>query len=202
MIKNIIHKIYLFIGKLLTNIRLIFWRLRDKILPPKENAVLFVSHPDDDALFFHTFIKKHKPYVVLLTTGWSLRRYPCFVKVMKNYGVKYRAYNLASREKNIDLIKMCIKDVLRVVKPQICATHNAEGEYGHEMHIQVHNAVKEIVDCDLFVPVFDNEIENHPLTDNLIKEKIEIFKKYYTTESFVLDQYEKWVKNECLIQEK
>ena len=201
MVKNILHKIYLLIGKSLTNIRLLFWKLRDKMLPPKETAILFVSHPDDDTLFFHTFIKEQKPYV-LLTTGWSLRRYPCFKKVMKYYGVKYRAYNLDSREKNFNLIKKHIKDVFTIVKPNICATHNSEGEYGHEMHINVHNAVKEIVDCELFVPAFDSEIDNYPLTDDFIKEKTMIFQKYYTTESFVLDQYEKWVKNEMLIREK
>ncbi len=187
---------------MLTNIRLLFWRLRDKMFPPKQNAILFVSHPDDDTLFFHTFIKEQKPYVVLLTTGWSLRRYPCFVKVMKYYGVKYRAYNLDSKEKNFDLIKKYINEVFTIVKPELCATHNLEGEYGHEMHVRVHRAVKDIVDCDLFVPALDCYIENYPLSVNDIDEKTMIFQNYYTTERFVLDQYEKWVKNEKLVQEK
>lgn len=200
MIRRLLHKIYLFFGRTLTNIRLCFWRLRDKVKKPTEKTVLFVAHPDDDTLFFHNFIKEYKPYVVLLTTGWSLRRYPCFKKVMKYYGVKYRAYNLKSRDKRSDLLEKYVNEMITLLNPQICATHNAEGEYGHEMHVSVHNAVKKIVNCKLLVPVFDRDIANYPLCDDMTKEKTMIFNKFYTTENFVLDQYSKWVKNEKLIE--
>lgn len=200
MIRRLLHKIYLFVGKSLTNIRLVYWRLRDKMFPPIEKAVLFVSHPDDDTLFFHNFIKEHKPYVVLLTTGWSLRRYPCFKKVMKYYGVKYRAYNLDAREKNSNLIEKCVSEVLGIINPEICATHNSQGEYGHEMHQRAHIAVKKKVKCNLLVPASDDNIENYPLDHNTIAEKTMLFKKYYTTEIFVLDQYNKWVEHEKLVE--
>lgn len=200
MIRKILHKIYLFVGRLLTNIRLCFWRLRDKIKKPTENTVLFVAHPDDDALFFHEFIKEHKPYVVLLTTGWSLRRYPCFKKVMKYYGVKYRAYNLNSRDKRVHLLEKYVSEMLTLLNPQICATHNSEGEYGHEMHVGVHNVVRKLVNCKLLVPVSDSDIVNFPLSDDIVKEKTMIFNKFYTTEIFVLEQYGKWVENEKLIE--
>ena len=175
MLRKLLHKIYLFVGRLLTNIRLCFWRLRDKVKKPTEKTVLFVAHPDDDTLFFHNFIKEYKPYVVLLTTGWSLRRYPCFKKVMKYYGVKYRAYNLESRDKRVDILEKYVNEMITLLKPQICASHNAEGEYGHEMHISVHNAVRKIVNCKLLVPAFDRDIVNYPLCDDIIKEKIMIF---------------------------
>lgn len=200
MIRKILHKIYLFVGRLLTNIRLCFWRLRDKINKPTEKSVLFVAHPDDDTLFFHNFVKEQKPYVVLLTTGWSLRRYPCFKKVMKYYGVKYRAYNLKSRDTRVNLLEKYVNEMLTLLNPQICASHNVEGEYGHEMHVKVHNAVKKLVNCKLLVPVSDSEIVNYPLCDEIIKEKTMIFNKFYTTEKFVLDQYSKWVENEKLIE--
>lgn len=200
MIRKILHIIYLFIGRLLTNIRLCFWRLRDLLNKPTEKTVLFVAHPDDDALFFHKFIKEQKPYVVLLTTGWSLRRYYCFKKVMKYYGVKYRAYNLESRDKRVELLEKYVNEILVLLKPLICATHNAEGEYGHEMHIRVHDAVKKHFLCKLLVPALDKDIEKYPLNDNEIKEKKDIFNNFYTTENFVLDQYSKWVENEKLIE--
>ena len=178
----------------------VWWNMRDKISPPIEDAILFVAHPDDDTLFFHNFIKEHKPYVVLLTTGWSLRRYPCFKKVMKSYGVKYRAYNLKTRDDRINLLEKYIKQSFDLGDFKICVTHNTEGEYGHEMHISVHNAVRKIVNCKLLVPAFDRDIVNYPLCDDIIKEKTMIFNKFYTTENFVLDQYSKWVENEKLIE--
>ncbi len=196
------HKIYVLIGATLNNLRLIYWRLRDKINPPKEDKILFVAHPDDDTLFFHTFIKKHKPYVVLLTIGWSMRRYHCFKKVMKYYGVKYRAYNLKSRDKRVNLLEKYVKEIFDLIKPNICATHNAEGEYGHEMHQRVHKAVKKLAKCKLLVSCFDKDIEDYPLPAEIIKEKKMIFNKFYTTEIFVLDQYKKWVRNEKLVLEE
>lgn len=200
--KKFIHKIYIIIGQILNALCRAWWNIRDKVSPPSEDAILFVAHPDDDTLFFHSFIKEHKPYVVLLTTGWSLRRYPCFKKVMKSYGVKYRAYNLKTRDTRINVLEKYVKQSFDLGDFKICATHNADGEYGHEMHIRVHNVVKANVSCDLFVPVLDCDIEKHPLNNNLVDEKTIIFEKYYTTELFVLEQYSKWVKNEKLIQEK
>ena len=91
-----------------------YWKGRDLLFPPKEKAILFVAHPDDDTLFFHSFIKEHKPYVVLCTAGWSLRRLPCFFKAMKRYGVKYRAYDLDTRDKRIDLLERIVKDILKL----------------------------------------------------------------------------------------
>lgn len=200
MVKKLLHKIYLFIGVFFNNIRLFFWCIRDKINPPSEKTILFVAHPDDDTLFFHTFIKEHKPYVVLLTDGWSLIRFKDFKKVMKVYGVKYRAYPLHSRDNRINLLEKYICNSFKLGEFNICATHNVEGEYGHEMHIRVHEAVKKHAKCKLLVPALDNDIHNYPLNDSEIKEKKDIFNKYYKTELFVLDMYKKWVENEKLIE--
>lgn len=200
MIKKFLHKIYVFIGITINCFRLCYWCMRDIIIKPKQKSVLFVAHPDDDTLFFHTFIKKEKPYVVLLTTAWSLRRYPCFKRVMKYYGVKYRAYSLNTVDRRSRKIEKRILNVLKLIKPQICVTHNSEGEYGHEMHMRVHNAVKKLVNCKWLVPVSDSDILNYPLCDDVVKEKTMIFNKFYTTENFVLEQYSKWVENEKLIE--
>ncbi|MBR3909092.1 MAG: hypothetical protein IKJ50_05170 [Clostridia bacterium] len=200
MLKNIIHKNYVLVGQFYNILCRCWWNVRDKINKPNEKAILFIAHPDDDTLFFHKFIKEHKPYVVLLTDGWSLKRFKDFNKVMKIYGVRYRAFNLHSRDKRINLLEKYVIKSLKLGDFEICATHNAEGEYGHEMHIRVHEAVKKIVKCRLFVPALDKDIENFSLNENEIKEKTAIFNKYYKSELFVLDIYSKWVKNEKLIE--
>lgn len=206
IIRIIAHKAYVILGTVLCNLCSIWWQIRDKISPPNTDAVLFVAHPDDDTLFFHTYIKDKKPYVCLMTTGWSLRRMPCFFKAMKYYGVRFRAYPLGTNDTRIGLHEKIIKDVLGVGKFRIVATHNATGEYGHEEHMRVHSAVASVLkkngsDATLLCPAAKECIVDYPLPRNIIAEKQEIFKTIYTTESWVLDEDTVWVENEFLVEQ-
>lgn len=192
------HYIYVLIGHLFCKICLSYWEIRDFLFPPQEKAILFVAHPDDDTLFFHTFIKEYKPYVVLCTTGWSLRRLLCFFKAMRYYGVKYRAYDMDTRDKREDLLKKRVKKILSIGHFELCATHNAKGEYGHEMHQRVHQAVIAEAQLPVWVPVEAERIEGYPVDDRTLEEKQDMFKHTYTTETWVLDQYALWVGHEQL----
>lgn len=195
---KLLHFIYVLIGRLICKIGLCYWSLRDLLSPPKSNAILFVAHPDDDTLFFHTFIKEHKPYVVLCTTGWSLRRLPCFIKTMRNYGVRYKAYDLESRDTRVELLEKYIHSSMLKGEFDIVATHNAQGEYGHEMHRRVHHAVMKYSQIPVFVPVCAEKILDFPLDEYVVAEKKDIFNNIYTTESWVLEQYAEWVGHEKL----
>lgn len=204
---TILHLLYTYIGYFYCKIRLIFWVIRDKISGIKSDSVLFVAHPDDDTLFFHTFIKENKPYVCLMTTGYSLRRLPCFFRVMKQYGVKYRAYPLDAREKRSDVLTKNAKSVLSIKDFKTVATHNEFGEYGHEEHKRVHLAVINALKGTKFngkvlCPVEKDKLTDYPLGKKSIKEKEDIFNKLYYTESWVLTEQEAgtppWVKNEHL----
>lgn len=203
--KKILRKTYKCIGHIFCRICLIYWKLRDKLFPPKEDSILFVAHPDDDTLFFHGFIKDHKPYVVLLMTGWSLRRLFCFFKVMKHYGVKYRAYDLVSADstklerKWMCRLKKQVQESYDIGCFQMCATHNAEGEYGHPSHKAVHQAVMSIIDCKVLVPETESELMKWPLSRDDREEKVELFRKLYYTEAWVIDELPGWVNNENLI---
>ncbi len=204
---QILHPIYVFVGTVINYILLAFWKVRDKINSPETDAVLFVAHPDDDSLFFHTFIKEYKPYVCLMTTGWSMRRIPDFFKCMKNYGVKYRIYPLDSRDKRINRLQKQVTDVLKIADFKIIATHNSEGEYGHEEHQRVHEAVFKVLpkDSTVFCPVLKKNLLQYPLPDKIVREKMEIFSDVYVTESWV--PYDEpagtppWVNHEHLEKE-
>lgn len=203
--KKIIHKLYFICGMLMCKICLLWWIVRDFVNPPKTDAVLFVAHPDDDTLFFHSFIKEAKPYVCLMTTGYSLRRLPCFFKVMKRYGVRYRAYPLKARDKRENLLKKQVKDVLKIKDFDTVATHNNNGEYGHEEHIRVHNAVMSVCTSNnktILCPADVSEIKRYPISEDIVEEKRDIFKNLYVTESWVLDEEEAgtpvWVTHEHL----
>lgn len=196
--KRLFHYIYVFTGHFFCKLCLCWWNVRDFVHPPTEKAVLFVAHPDDDTLFFHTFIKENKPYVVLCTAGWSLRRLPCFFKAMRQYGVRYRAYDMETRDKREKLLQNRVRKVLSIGHFEICATHNATGEYGHEMHQRVHNAVMKEAMVPVLAPVDAERIINHPVIDDVISEKQNVFRTIYTTETWVLEQYEQWVSHEQL----
>ncbi len=192
------HGVYVIIGKAYTFFWLTLYRLRDAINPPKANSILFVAHPDDDTLFFHTYIKEHKPYVVLLTTGWSLRRMPGFRKNMKHYGVKYRFYGLKSDDNRIGKLNRYVKQAFSAGNFKLCATHGKDGEYGHSMHKKVHNAVVESAPCPVITTLPANKLASYPVSDILLQEKTNIFKNYYKTELFVLEQYDLWISHERL----
>lgn len=195
---KVFHSLYHFVGHLFCKQCLCWWVVRDFFSPPKENAVLFVAHPDDDTLFFHTFIKEYKPYVVLCTAGWSLRRLPCFFKAMRQYGVKYRAYDMGTCDKREMLLQKRVHKVFSIGHFEICATHNATGEYGHEMHQRVHNAVMKEAVVPVLAPVDAEIIKGYPVDNRVLEEKQNLFKHVYTTETWVLDQYPLWVGHEQL----
>ena len=176
-----------------------YYSVRDMLLPPKEKAILFVAHPDDEVLFFHSFIDHNKPYVVLLTTGGLLRRVVPFCRTMKQYGVRYRTYDMPSRAvEQENLLNSRIKDVLRHGKYDICVTHNSEGEYGHEMHKCVHRCVLNSWSGKLLVPYGRDTIEDYPLSNMVMEQKNRILQTCYKGEYQTIKTFETWITHEGL----
>ena len=203
MIKTVIRKTYEVIGLIICRICLAWWGIRDRLCPPETDSVLFIAHPDDDTLFFHSFITENKPYVCLMTLGYSLKRMPDFIKVMRRYGVRYRAYPLDSRDNRFDLLKKQVGTVMKLADFKTVATHNKTGEYGHEEHIRVHDAVMSLCQSKpVLCPVDRSKIKEYPLDDESIKDKRYIFENFYKSEKWVLDEEESgapvWVTHEQL----
>lgn len=200
--KKFLHLIYKLIGYLFNFIMFIYWSVRDYLFPIKSKAILFVAHPDDDTLFFHQFIKENNPYVILITTGWSLRRIPGFMKNMNEYGVRYRFYWLETNDTRKTKIKNIINKSLQLSTFSICATHNAEGEYGHEMHKRISECVNEVVNIPVLMPTIEEKMKEYRVVDNQLNEKIDKFNRFYSTELFVLEQYSFWMSHENLEEKK
>lgn len=196
-VKLFLHRV---VGHILCRMHWFCWDVRDILSPPKETSVLFVTHPDDDTLFFHTFIKKHKPYVVVMTAGHSVNRLRCFLKNMKRYGVRCRAYDQGTDDTREHVVRRHVRHVLAFGKFVVCATHNAQGEYGHPMHICVHNAVIAESPCPVWVPESANAITEFPITTKDLAEKRDIFTSIYTSELFVLDLWPNWMAHEHLVK--
>ena len=187
------------IGHILCRTCLVYWNIRDKIFPPQEKSVLFVAHPDDDTLFFHSFIKTYKPYVVVMTAGHSVNRLRCFSRNMRRYGVKFRAYDQGTDDTRESLVQKRVRHIMNTGNFELCATHNAQGEYGHPMHICVHNAVISEARCPILVPELQENIRKYPLPQMGIEEKRQIFYEIYQSQLFVPDVWPHWVENERLI---
>ena len=203
---KIVKRLYEIIGFAFCKLCLIWWALRDKLCPPKTDSVLFVAHPDDDTLFFHSFIKENKPYVCLMTLGYSLRRLFPFFRVMKYYGVRFRAYPLDSKDKRTGLLKKQVETVLKISDFKTVATHSKTGEYGHEEHKRVHDVVISVCGGKtVLCPADITEIENYPIDDRIKSEKEFIFNNLYTTEKWVLYEEESgappWVTHEKLLEQ-
>lgn len=199
-ISNLIHRFYVDFGRILCLLHLLCCNIRDILTPPKEDAVLFVAHPDDDVLFFHSFLKEKKPYVVLMTTGWSFRsRVPDFKEAMKKYGVRYRMYGLDADTGTVERLTAIARKVQKIGNFSTVATHNPAGEYGHIMHSKVNQAVSAVFGQDILVPDTAEAIVSYPLNGDDVREKAFFFEKIYTTETFCMEQYSLWFTHEHLI---
>ena len=195
-VKLFLHRV---VGHILCRMHWFCWDVRDILSPPKETSVLFVTHPDDDTLFFHTFIKKHKPYVVVMTAGHSVNRLRCFLKNMRRYGVRCRAYDQGTDDTREYIVRRRVRHVLDLGNFELCATHNAQGEYGHPMHICVHNAVRAEAKCPIVVPEAQETIMDYPIPEAEAAEKRNIFLEIYNSELFVLDLWPNWLEHEHLV---
>ncbi len=200
--KKIIHIFYKFSGHFLCKIHGILWDINKKINPVKNNSILFVSHPDDDVLFFNRVMKNEKPYVVLLTTGFSIIRMKEFKNAMKYYGLPYNFYDLETADEREEKLASIIKKELASGSFKKCFSHSPSGEYGHQMHKRIGRVVSENVDIPLFTTVSADEIsaKQNRLSEEEIKEKTNIFKTIYRSQEFVLDHYPQWVENEKITE--
>ena len=197
---KLIHFIYELIGHIFAFFSGMWFTLRDIFNPPQEKTVLFIAHPEDDMLFFHSFIIKNKPYVVLLTTAGIIRRYLPFCRAMRYYRVRYRAYDMSSRAtENEEIISRRIHSVLIRGRFEICATHNAEGEYGHLMHQCIHKCVRRLwKGKKLLVPCDKQHIVEYRLSRSQEIEKRMLLQTYYAGEYTTLQKFDTWITHEHL----
>ncbi len=202
ILMNIARYAYIIVGHIWAFILEIVWTVRDFFIPIESSALLIVAHPDDDILFFHQFLEEYKPYVICVSMGGRIKRIVPFYKAMKQYGVRYRCYDMKSKPYGNELL-LCnrIQNVISKGKFTICATHNSSGEYGHEMHKYVHRCVRRVWKGNLFVPVSKEEIEQYPLPDEVYNKKDSLLRLYYYNEYPTLEGFNVWIRNEKLIED-
>ena len=71
------------------------------------------------------------------------------------------------------------------------------GEYGHDMHKRVNKAVTAVFEGQIYTTVTEQENAALPeLSQETVEEKISVFKNIYTSQLFVLDMWQNWVRRE------
>lgn len=202
--KKIIRFAYRCLGYFFCALHNLFYPITIRLNPIKEKTILFVAHQDDDVLFFHSFIKKEKPYVVLVSSGFSLTRMREFKAAMKYYGLRFNYHSLKSRDERTEKIESVIKKELANGDFSLCCSHSESGEYGHIMHKNVGKAVMKLSPCKTLATVDKSRIDSSEfeLNESEIEEKTKLFKSVYGSQIFVLEEYGVWVTHEGLTEVK
>ncbi len=119
----------------------------------KKEILMIVAHPDDETIWAGGVLLRTKfnKTVICLCRKNDKDRYPKFKKVCKILGAKGYIFDLDDSEggnyKKISLNDI-IKRIYKVTKGKnydSVFTHGENGEYGHIRHIEVHNAVVEMM---------------------------------------------------------
>ena len=116
-------------------------------------AIVIVAHPDDETIWLGGTMMKYPRAqwtVFSLCRANDADRAPKFQKVCQRYGAKALMADLddedkLSLEQTIPIIKQLLLDNLPQTTFDYLFTHGANGEYGHERHFGVHQAVQKML---------------------------------------------------------
>ena len=131
---------------------------------PSKDITLLIAHPDDEVLFLWPFLDRVKRIVCAssdqhnLSRQWCSERGKCLDEVAELLGAEtfvlgnnsefYRAETRPEAK-----LKRHAEQIIEAVgNPEILATHNAWGEYGHIDHLLCHQIGRTIqarTDCAL-----------------------------------------------------
>lgn len=114
------------------------------------SKLMIVAHPDDETIFGGQEILTGEDWnVICLTNRTSIVRAKEFEMACNRLGAEFEMYGFPDRwegftEVELGTIRSLIIDYMNYGDWEYVVTHNADGEYGHIQHQQIHKIVTEI----------------------------------------------------------
>ncbi len=180
-----------------------------KLANPKINfdnidKVLFVSHPDDEVIFFYKELITNIGFIVIcITNGDHNVRLHEFVNSMKKLGLDYQIWDFEDGLYSVwnkgSIYKKINNILIKKEKWERILTHNDEGEYGHLQHKQLNRIIRDICSNEnIYVPCKINNLINNEnaLSNEEKNKKINHMKIYYKSQGYIVDELEKYFEYE------
>lgn len=114
-------------------------------------ALAIIAHPDDETIWMgNQLLRNDYDWTIFsLCRSSDKDRYPKFLKVCKYYNTKPIITDLEDERLlplNINYIIDLIEKNIKHKEYDIIYTHGENGEYGHIRHLEIHKAVKQMIE--------------------------------------------------------